>query len=214
MKYDQPIIVTDVETGGLPSKLKQPATTKVALTELAFVVIENESLEIIDKKSWLFKPYSNDLIYEKEALVVSGISLDLLNSKGLEMKEAFFDIKNFLNKYIKGRNKPYLSGHNVVSFDLEFIINLFEMNSEDISKYFNDNILDTLLMCRLSLVDRPKFNLASCCEAYGIEHVDAHRALSDTIATSKLLIELLKRLRSESSDNKKRNKRFRDTFEF
>lgn len=213
MKYDQPIIVTDVETGGLPSKLKKAATLEVALTEIAFVVVDNVSLEIIDQSSFLFKPYSKDLIYDPEAAKVSGISLSMLEDKGLPMEKAFSDIDSFLSRYIKGRNKPYLCGHNIQNFDLEFIVNLFELNKKDISKYFDDFILDTLWLSRLAIVENPKFNLASCCEYYGIEHVQAHRALTDTIVTAKLLIEILKRMRSQSVEGKV-EKKFRHTFEF
>ena len=213
MKYDQPIIVTDVETGGLPSKLKKAATLEVALTEIAFVVIDNVSLEIIDQSSFLFKPYSKDLIYDPEAAKVSGISLSMLEEKGIPMEKAFSDIDKFLSRYIKGRNKPYLCGHNVQNFDLEFIVNLFELNKKDISKYFDDFILDTLWLSRLAIVENPKFNLAACCEYYGIEHVQAHRALTDTTVTAKLLIEILKRMRSQSVEGKV-EKKFRHTFEF
>jgi len=107
MKYDQPIIVTDVETGGLPSKLKKQATLEVALTEIAFVVIDNNSLEIIDERSYLFKPYSKDLIYDPEAAKVSGITLTMLEEKGLPMNEAFHDTDKFLPSYIKGRNRYF-----------------------------------------------------------------------------------------------------------
>lgn len=213
MKYDQPIIVTDVETGGLPSKLKKQAVFDVALTEIAFVVVDNMSLDIIDQKSILFRPYKHDLIYEDEAFKVSGISYSLLEEQGVEMNQAFNEIDKFLLKYVKGINKPYLCGHNIQNFDLEFIVNLFEFNKRDISKYFDDFILDTLWLTRLALVENPKFNLVSCCEAFQIEHVQAHRALTDTIATAKLISSLLSRLRNSSISDKKA-KRFRDFFEF
>lgn len=213
MKYNQPIVVTDVETGGLPAKLKKEATLDVALTELAFVVIDNESLEIVEQKSWLFKPYSKDLIYQKEAAQVSGITFEFLQENGLPMKDAFYDIEKFLSKYTKGKNKPYLAGHNIQNFDLEFIVNLFELNKKDISKYFDDFILDTLWLSRLVLVENPKFNLSSCCEAFKIEHTQAHRALTDTVATAKIIIEILKRSRGVLVETKK-EKRFRQIFEF
>lgn len=214
MKYNQPIIVTDIETGGLPAKLKKKAVFDVALTEIAFVVIDNVSLEIIDQTSVLFRPYKHGLIYEDEAAKVSGISYEMLEDKGVVMDIAFNHIDKFLSKYIKGRNKPYLCGHNIQNFDLEFIVNLFDYNKRDISKYFDDFILDTLWLTRLALVENPKFNLAACCERFGIEHVQAHRALTDTVVTAKLMIEILKRLRNEQVESSVKKKRFRDTFEF
>lgn len=213
MKYDQPIIVMDVETGGLPSRLKKQATHEVALTEIAFVAVDNISLEIVDQLNILFKPYKDGLIYDPEAAKVSGIGLDLLNSQGIEMSEAFKTIDKFISRFIKGRNKPYMCGHNIVNFDLEFIVNLFELNKKDASNYFDEFILDTLWLSRLAIVENPKFNLAACCEYYGIEHVNAHRALPDTIVTAKLLISILKRMRSQASEGKV-EKRYRHSFEF
>jgi DNA polymerase III alpha subunit (gram-positive type) len=213
MKYDQPIIVTDVETGGLPARLKKKATIEVALTEIAFVVIDNVSLEIIDRKSWLFKPYSDGLIYELEAEKVSGISKSYVQQNGLDMAVAFNDIEAFLKKHKRGTKKPYLCGHNIIDFDLEFIMNLFEMNKRDASDYFDDFILDTLKLSRVAIVEAPKFNLGACCELFNIEHTQAHRALTDTVATAKLIIEILKRLRSEGSETKNQ-KKYRHSFQF
>lgn len=211
MKYNNVYVVCDVETGGLPDKLKKEATLEVALTELAFVSVDAESLEIIDQKSWLFKPYKNDLIYEKEALTVSNISLELLEESGIEMSKAFKEIEQYLSYQKRGRNLPKLVGHNIKNFDLPFIENLFTLNKANVLKYFNGDVYDTLEWARDKWVEG-KFNLQTVCQRFGIEHVSAHRALSDTIVTAKVWIKFLKLLRAEQVTEKK--DKFRDSFKF
>lgn len=211
MKYNNVYVVCDVETGGLPDKLKKEATLEVALTELAFVSVDAESLEIIDQKSWLFKPYKDDLIYEKEALTVSNISLDLLNESGVEMTQAFKEIEHFLSQQKRDTNLPKLVGHNIKKFDLPFIENLFVLNKANVLKYFNGDVYDTLEWARDKWVEG-KFNLQTVCQRFGIEHVSAHRALSDTIVTAKVWIKFLKLLRAEQTTEKK--EKFRDSFKF
>jgi DNA polymerase III epsilon subunit-like protein len=55
MKYNHRFLVLDTETGGLLSKGKE-ATIDIALTEIGVVVVDSESLEIINEHSWLIKP--------------------------------------------------------------------------------------------------------------------------------------------------------------
>ena len=172
MKYNNTILCLDCETGGLCSVLKKQATLEVALTELAIVAIDNETLEIVDKFSCLFKPYKKDLIYEPKALEVSHITLDMLDEDGIEMKDAFSQIESFIKKHTKGKLKPIMAGHNVIKFDLDFIVGLFELNKKSAEDYFDDFILDTLQLSRLKLIEAPKFNLASCLQTHQIDIVE------------------------------------------
>jgi len=211
-KYDSVFCVLDTETGGLPSLEKKKATKEVALTELAMVIVDNVSLEIIDKKSWLFKPnYVKDLIYRQQALDVSHITLDMLQKDGLEMKTAFQDIEAFVLKHSKSKNKPYLVGHNLINFDLEFIVNLWDLNGKDAEKYFNSTMFDTMEFARLKYVELTNFKLGTIVAENKIDIVEAHRALNDTIATAEVWIKFVKCLRSQGEQ---KEKRFRDTFKF
>lgn len=216
MKYDNYFFVVDVETGGLPEKLRMQATTEVALTELAFVVVENESLEIIDKGKWIFKPYKPDLIYHPEAAKVSGIDKAFCEKNGLEMGEAFKEILNFIKQYKSSKKyiKHYLVGQNILKFDLDFIINLFALNNTNINEYFDDNVFDTLVFSRLKFIEARSFSLISNCQMAGITLIDAHRAMNDTIATAELWIHFLKSLRDKNAKtNVQDGFRFRDQFQ-
>jgi DNA polymerase III alpha subunit (gram-positive type) len=88
------------------------------------------------------------------------------------------------------------------------------LNKKNAEDYFDETTWDTLPLTRLKLIENPKFNLASCLQAHEIDIVDAHRALTDTIATAKLFIKYIKNLRNDSDSVNKQEKRFRHTFEF
>ena len=118
------VIAMDTETGGLPNKNKL-AFVDVALTEIAFVVIDMESLQIVDEISWLIQPnYLENLEYNEQAQKVSGITLELLTEKGILLKQVYKEVKDFLLKYSKG-SMPVLTGHNIIKFDSPFLQNLF-----------------------------------------------------------------------------------------
>lgn len=124
--------VCDTETGGLPNKSKK-AVFDIAITEIAFVIVSNAG-EIVDQDSWLIKPYSEDAEYGQIAAEVSGISKDLCEKEGIEIKEVVKLASKFLSKYKVGKNLPITVGHNFKSFDTEFVQNTFEFCGKDITK--------------------------------------------------------------------------------
>jgi DNA polymerase III epsilon subunit-like protein len=213
MIYNNQYAICDIESGGLPQRLKKRATIEVALTEIAIVIVSNPGLEIVDKKSWLIKPYSKELIYEDEAAKVSGITKQMCEKDGQDIEVVFKELCDFVKKYKKGQRLPILTGHNLRRFDLEFIENLFEMMKTDPSKYFDESVEDTMEWMRKKYVEAASFNLFSCTTMAGIDHVEAHRALPDTVATAKLWVYLLKCLRGSAVEQKE-VKKFRDSFTF
>lgn len=213
MKYDPKFIVMDTETGGLPDRLKKQATIEVALTEVACVVIDNESLVITEKVSWLIKPYADDLIYTKEAEEVSGISQELLKKEGWDIEVVYNALKNVFIKGKSGRNKPIVIFHNK-PFDIPFIENLFLLFKDNLWNWI-DRVEDTMEWARVKWVENPKFTLAACAEKCEIDQQQAHRALPDTIITAQIVIKFLKDFRSEGSNSpEEKQKKFRDHFKF
>jgi DNA polymerase III alpha subunit (gram-positive type) len=205
-------ISCDVETGGLINS-KKLAVYDIALTEIALVAI-NDSLEIVEQKSWLIKPYSNDLEYNEEAAKVSGITKEMCVKQGQDIKIVCKEAIDFLKKYKKGTSLPIIFGHNFVNFDSEFISNMFELCKEDLMKYVNPVPEDTMKWARLCWTESTNYKLGTCCENAGITLVDAHRALTDTISTAKLWIYFMKNLRGLNTNiNNKEEKRFRNGFE-
>lgn len=204
-------IVVDCETGGLPNK-NSKAVYDVALTEIACVAI-NSSLEIVDQQSWMVKPYKDGLEYNPKAAEASGITKQMVEEQGEDIFGVQKEVVKFLKKYKQGSSLPVILGHNFIKFDSEFMLNLFEFCKDDLLKYVNSEPEDTIKWARLMWPESTNYKLGTCCENAGITLINAHRALTDTIATAQLWIHFMKNLRGQGNSLEKEEKKFRHTFE-
>lgn len=210
-KYNNRFIALDCETGGLP-KSGKIATVDVALTEVALVTVENEKLDIISQDSWLIAPYDDNLIYDKGAEKVSGISKEMCKKEGLPIEKVYQNILGVLKDNKLGKNKPILIMQNK-SFDTPFIENLFQIFGDDLWKHI-ERVEDTLHWARYRWIEKPKFNLGSIAEYCELDLVQAHRALQDTLITAKIWINFMKSLRGENQLTQKEEVKFREKFKF
>lgn len=205
-------IAIDVETGGLLSAGKK-AVIDVALTEIALVVV-NYELTIVEQCSWLIKPYKDDLIYTSRAEEVSGISKAMCEQSGIDIYDAVKQMIDIFKKYREGRSLPVLFGHNFPDFDSHFVLGAFDFCKENLLKYVHGEPEDTMKWSRYCWCESLNYKLGTCCSNAGITLQDAHRALSDTIATAQLWIYFMKRLRGIGAVTSTIPvQRFRDTFE-
>lgn len=212
MKYNYRFIALDTETGGLPSKIKA-ATIDIALTEIAVVAIENESLEVISKDSWLIKPYDDSCEYNPKAAEVSGITKQMLEKEGLGIEEVYKNLVKFLKDNKKGRLKPIMIMQNK-KFDTSFIENLFAIFNDNFHNYI-DSIEDTLDWAKKKWIEKPNFKLGSIADYCGIDHPEAHRAAADTLTTAQIWIHFLKCLRGEGQATQEESvEKFREGFKF
>lgn len=206
-------ISCDVETGGLLSKGKK-AVFDVALTEIALVAI-NQDLEIVEKQSWLIKPYSDTAEYNKNAEIASGISKEMCEKDGKDIKEVMKEVIQFLKRHKDGSRLPVMLGHNFVAFDSAFIANFFEYCKEDFTKYIQDEPEDTIKWARICWTDSANYKLGTCCDNANVTLLNAHRALADAVATAELWVYFLKNLRGMGGNKQvEQEVRFRDGFEF
>lgn len=214
-KYNHRFIAMDTETGGFSSK-DNLATIDVALTEVAVVAIENESLEIVEKDSWLIKPYIDlnpDLIYTSGAEKVSGISRSMCEKEGLGIELVYKSLVAFFKKHKIGRLKPIIIFQNK-SFDIPFMENLFAIFSDDFHKYI-DRVEDTLEWGRFKWIEKPSFSLGALADLCGLDLVQAHRALPDTEMAAKIWIYFMKNLRGEGQATQEESvEKFREGFKF
>lgn len=212
-EYNNRFVVIDVETGGLPSKLKKDATLEVALTEVAMVSVDNEKLEIGRRGSWLVKPYFDDLIYSDEACKVSGISQQMCYNEGVDIEEVFSNVQSFLVRETVKTLKPVLVIQNQ-SFDIPFLVNLFSLFSEDLFRYI-DGVEDTMVWSRRKWPMEKKHSLDIITQRCGLEYIDAHRALSDAIMTARVWVYFMECLRGSLSSVGSGNVvKFKDNFKF
>ena len=127
MSYYGRYIVFDLETGG-----KDPR--KNAITEVAMIAIDSDSLEEVGRYETLISPY--DAIYTAEAEAISGIPFELLKRDGKPIEKVFEELLDFLEVHKVGSKKPVLSGHNIDDFDMDFLkYQLFDRFKKKMSRY-------------------------------------------------------------------------------
>ena len=155
---------------------------------------------------------------EKKMLKYTGITMAMLESKGLELEVLCDKFLDFIedNTFDVSRNcKPIIVGQNIL-FDLGFLtqIMLFTgrwkrfiklvRGEEDFWGNFQPYYVDTILLSQLALSHKKTQNswsLSFLAEALGIELVDAHDADADVVATEEVLKVITKRMRNGSDED-------------
>lgn len=161
-KYVKDYIVFDLETTGFRPGLDE-------IIEISAVKVKNS--EIIDTYSTLVKP---SIRIPASATRVNGITNDMV-SDAPEIKEALEGFVEFVETGI-------LVGHNIHSFDTNFIYDAaMEVFQEGI---YNDYI-DTLYMAKSCLPQLKHHKLGDISEYFGISTEGAHRALNDCVMNQK-----------------------------
>lgn len=151
--------VIDLETTG-----RNILTCEVI--EISAVKVRNS--EIVDTFSTLV--YPEDMPSE-EIIDLTGITLEMLN-EAPELELVFEDFIDFIGDDI-------VLGHNIASFDTNLIYDICE--KLNIGTFSND-YLDTYHYSRRCNIDVDDYKLTTLTQYFGIEHENAHRALSDCIA--------------------------------
>lgn len=229
----KPIIIMDFETGGLDCQ-------NCAATQLSLHAIRLDTLEQVGSRQYYFKPYirqeelgkpirktiktkyeiedeeeakEETLIYDKDALAVSGITMDILNSQGMELKEACEDMVTFFKSVknsIGANYKPILAGQNV-RFDIGFLQQIMSYTDTykkiytvlegdvDFFGNFQPAYIDTLTLAQLAFMHNKQvttYRLEALAERLGIDMDDAHDADADVTATQDVLRTFIMRLRN------------------
>ena len=162
-----PLVFLDVETTGL-----YPAKNEIV--EVAAIKFD-AGMKPIACFSSLCKPKRS---IPPEITEINGITDDMV-----EDMPNFHEIAPALSRFLEGCN---LAGHNL-GFDLEF---LYTHGTE---LPLDKKLYDTLELAQRTIKKSDIWNhkLGTLCDWYGICRDDAHRALSDCYATSKIFIRLV-----------------------
>ena len=211
------IVTFDIETGGFSKE-------ENGLAEIAFIVMDSDTLEEIDRYETIVAPYElpsgNMTTYSPQALAVNGLTMRQIEG-GKDAKQVATEIKAFLTKHKKplrgGAGKLIPAGHNIDRFDLpflEFFLNLFKVKMEDL---FNPLIIDTVLWSRLRWArdgSIANHQLGTSCDAAGIALIDSHRAMNDVEGNAELVRQFIRGMRNQSSSVQVQRAKFRDKFLF
>jgi len=161
-------VVFDIETTGL-----KPDSDEII--ELSAIRVRNNS--VVDKFSQLVKPTHP----------VSSLITDITGITNKMLKNAP-RMSEVLPLFLRFVGDDIVIGHNIVKFDRKFIetaCSIFRFPA------FNNDAIDTLGIARNCNLNTPNNKLTTLTEYFGIDHKNAHRALSDCYATYKLY-EILK----------------------
>lgn len=201
----QVILPFDLETTGLIHQ--NPAVIEIACCPFD---INLKDLEEFD--SGVMQVYGDRKISE-QALKANGISRKQI-AEGEDTEKVVNELVKYLTSLKVGSAKPILAGHNIDSFDIPLLNDLFEFFKKDLSKYVNvDFTIDTLWWSRAMFAESENYKLGTCCKNVGLEVINAHRALNDTRANKDLLKKMISNMRGLGGSIEKKEKRFRETFE-
>ncbi|WP_339062770.1 exonuclease domain-containing protein [Tepidibacillus marianensis] len=164
-------IVIDLETTG-----NQPS--KDTITEVGAVLIENFEV----KKVYCSFVYTNQEIPEY-IQQLTGITNDMLKNAPM-IDEVITELLPLME------NSVFVAHH--APFDLGFI-----QHSLDELGYgpFSGPIIDTLDLSRILLPMVQSYKLGEMTQELEIEHEHPHRAVDDALATAKLFLQLIERIR-------------------
>lgn len=217
-------VITDVETGGLipdirTAKDKDKGKPANPITQVAFLTIDSINFKELNRFETFVKPYEN-LVITKEALASTMLSMsDIL--KGMDYKKLIKFVIEYLKQATNGTRKPILIGHNI-NFDIGFYAALFRYDNKNFYDYIDDGVpICTLRLAKakwdavLAKEDVKKITLTHCCKLAGIKLTDAHGAMNDVLATTKLVTYFFNLLRNDSSNvlSTVKEQKIRDTFE-
>lgn len=231
-KTEQKIYVgigLDFETGGLDCR-------ECACTQIALQAVRFDTWQVFDHCQAYIAPYGKadaglprrkvlrtrheqakeaELVpmkYEQAALDYSAITLNMLNTQGVNMKKMAGEIITFATRSTlsKGNQcKPVLIGQNI-TFDIGFLQQLmnyaglvgeFEKTFAGTKDYygnFQPHYIDTLTVGRLAFAADPEvtsYKLELIASRLGVELDDAHDAAADVTATLDILGIYTSRLR-------------------
>ena len=116
-------LIFDTETTGLPKRWNAPVSDSnnwPRCVQLAWQ-LHDETGKCLEYKNYLIKPNGFEIPFAAEK--VHGISTELAQKKGTELKEVLDNFKNILS------NTKYLCGHNIV-FDINIL-------SSEYYRYYN-----------------------------------------------------------------------------
>ncbi|MFI3332184.1 MAG: 3'-5' exonuclease [Rikenellaceae bacterium] len=219
-------IVLDFETGGLDPK-------DCAITQIAMQAVRMDSWELLESyQNYIYPYYQQDhskrkvlktrqqleiqipMKYEQKALDYTAITMDMLNSRGVELSIVATEVLKFIerNTLSKGAQcKPIIIGQNI-TFDIGFLQQLITYSgltkefakvlagTTDFYGNFQPHYLDTITLGRMAFAHRSditSYKLELFAERLGIELDDAHDAMSDVSATLSIAAVCANRLRQE-----------------
>ena len=159
-------VVFDIETTGLDVSSDE-------ITEIGAVKIVDGQIK--EKFASFVKPTKS---IPKEVTELTGITN--------EMVEDAPDAEFVLQEFYEFSKDAILCGHNIIGFDLKIVKRMGNEYGID----FDNEVLDTLNLARVSHLLVSNFKLGTIVKYLGLTLEGAHRAWNDAYATAEVLLKL------------------------
>ncbi len=169
-------VVLDIETTGL-------SPYRHAITEIAAVKIENN--EVVDEFHTMVNPGQPIPSFIRK---LTGITDEMVQNAP-PIEQVLEQVHNFLGDAV-------FVGHNV-GFDHKFIDHYSRLH---LNKPVTNELLCTCKLARRLLPELPSKRLQSICDYYAITNSQAHRAMSDVLATKEILFRMFEEQQPKLSD--------------
>lgn len=170
----------DFETTGLIVNRLRPVEKQPWAVELYMEHLDSNSLTVVDKFESYFKPGAK---LDKDAAKVTGLTDEFLLDKPL-FSDKIDEIQSMIDR------SEYLAGQNVM-FDIWIMIFEFRRCGRELD-LSNKKLIDTIEQTSYHFGYRPK--LGDLYEYFfNRRFSDSHKASADAVATTEILIELIKR---------------------
>lgn len=187
MKVNQNFIVLDCETGGFDPRVN-------LLTQIGFIVLDGFTMQEKYRYNSYIYPYSEQHYLSKQAVDLTGITMDKLKKEGKPLKVVLDEILNIWKGFKVSYYLPVFVGHNF-SFDqmyLEYVFDfIYGANSgkNGVCKMYDfvmKTSIDTMVLARQKFINDevPNFKLETIGEHLGIQNASAHDAFADVEQTA------------------------------
>lgn len=158
MDFPKDYTVIDIETTGLPQDSE--------IIEIAAVRVRDDL--IVDEFETLINP---SITISQEITGITGITNEMVSDSP--------SFENVLNGFLSFIGDDVLVGHNIDNFDMK-IISLKALRTCGV--VIDNNTVDTMKLSR-KMLSLNHHKLSDLCRYYGVKNENAHRAMSDVIAT-------------------------------
>ena len=176
-QYVKDYVVFDLETTGL-----SPETDEII--EISGLKVRNG--KVMENFTTLVNP---DRPIPYSATRINGITDEMVQSAPL--------LKPSLNEFLTFIGNDILVGHNIHSFDLNFLRNGARRT---LGQSIQNDYVDTLFLAKICLPQLPRHRLTDLAEHFCIETKGAHRALNDCVM-NQLCYEKLGMLLENAKEN-------------
>lgn len=217
MKVNQNFIVLDCETGGFDPRVN-------LLTQIGFIVLDGFTMQEKYRYDSYIYPYSEQHYLSKQAVDLTGITMDKLKKEGKPLKVVLDEILNIWKGFKVSYYLPIFVGHNF-SFDQMYLEYAFDYiygantGKNGVCKMYDfvmKSSIDTMTLARQKFINDEvaNFKLETIGEYLGIQNVSAHDAFADVEQTADIFRYFMTCMRNENKGGIQQIQRKEMSFQF